>query len=64
MTIERMDDAFGFVVNCDFCSDYFEVDTEYFSEVTQAMRDNGWKYFKDEKGEWTHKCLTCVDDSE
>jgi len=59
MTIEKIDEAFGFVINCDFCPDYFEVDTEHFSEVTQALRDKEWKYFKDENGEWAHKCPVC-----
>lgn len=61
MTIAKIDEAFGFVVNCNFCSDYFEVDTEYFDEVIQELRNTGWKYYKILSGEWVHKCPTCQD---
>lgn len=67
MTIEKMDEHFGYLVvtyevNCDFCSDSFEVEAEYFSEVIQELKDRGWKYFKDEKDEWTHKCPACQEE--
>ena len=67
MTIEKLGEDFGFIspvfqVNCDFCSNYFEVETEYFSKVISEMRDVGWKYFKDENNEWTHKCLDCQEE--
>ena len=59
MTIENMDDAYGFVVNCDFCPDYFEYESEDFLEVVEEVKSRGWKFSKNEKGEWTHKCVAC-----
>jgi len=59
MTIENMEDAYGFSVSCDFCSDYFEYESEDFSEVIEEIKIREWKFSKDEKDEWTHKCPAC-----
>jgi len=57
MTIEK--DDFGFVVNCDFCSDFIEVDSKDFLDAVQALKDNNWKFSKDENGDWIHECIVC-----
>ena len=56
MTIESKQDSF--IVHCDFCSNYLEVDSGDFKDVLKEMRFHGWKTFK-EDDEWVNKCPVC-----
>ena len=48
----------SFVVNCDFCSNYLEVDSTDFNDAIKEVKWKGWKTFvKDD--EWINKCPVC-----
>jgi len=49
----------SFIVNCDFCSDYLEVDSTDFKDVLKEMKFNNWKTLKDKDGEWVNQCPVC-----
>lgn len=50
-----------YVAECDFCSEYHETDEDDFIEAVNAIKDEGWKVFK-ENGEWKHMCPSCRED--
>ena len=54
MTIER--EGIGFIVECDKCSNYFNVDSEFFQDAVDELKREGWKIRKDENDEWIHIC--------
>jgi len=59
-----IDKKFGgaYEVFCDFCDHVEEIDTDGdFQELLDQMKENGWENFKDEDGEWEHKCPICVE---
>jgi len=58
MSIER--DGLSITVECDGagCTDYLLVDSEFFGDVLQKIKDNGWKS-KKQDGEWYHFCPEC-----
>ena len=58
MTLENV--IFGFVMECDFCSEYIDLDTDDFQEAIDMAKDYGWKIRKVD-GEWVHVCPACVD---
>ena len=48
----------SFIVNCDFCSNYLEVESTDFKDVLKEMRFYGWRtLWKDD--EWMNKCPVC-----
>lgn len=57
MTIEPL--AGSFVVHCDSCPGYLEVDTPVFSALVKQIKFKGWKIYKDKDGKWSHKCVAC-----
>ena len=59
MTIER--EHGGFVVSCDSCSNYLEVDSpdKVWSDATDEINNNNWRTRKVD-GEWTHTCDSCL----
>ena len=59
MSIEK--EWFGFVVNCDGCSDYYTHDIpEDFIGAIDAVKSYGWKMRKDDDGAWEHFCPECA----
>lgn len=58
--IEYYDNVY--YVNCDFCEyqGFFEFGEDEFAGMIEEMKESGWKVFKDENDEWTHKCPDCV----
>ena len=59
MTLEK--DTFGFVMECDSCSNYISLDTdEWFQEAIAMAKDYGWKIRKIDD-EWVHVCPVCVE---
>ena len=56
MTIQPRRNSFD--VNCDFCSNYLEVDSDDFKDVLKEMKFYGWKTFKKDN-EWVNKCPAC-----
>lgn len=55
------------VAECDDCG----TDTEHqlqgcrdFLEFVAELKDDGWKVFKDEDGEWRHLCPDCVGETD
>jgi len=57
MTISK--DTFGMLVECDKCSEYFDVDSDDFSDAVDELKAWGWKIRK-EDDEWVHVCSSCV----
>lgn len=52
---------FGFVINCDECSNYLNCDVyEDFGGAIQMAKDEGWKIRKID-GEWQHFCPVCAE---
>lgn len=53
----------GFVVYCDECSDEtHETDAEEWGDMLAEIRAEGWRVYKDDAGDWTHACPSCVED--
>ena len=48
----------SFIVNCDFCSDYLEVDSTDFKDAIKEMKFHNWKTFKKDD-EWVNQCPVC-----
>jgi hypothetical protein len=62
MTIDKVVGGFtGFDIECDTCgkTQYLDFDWESFREAVAEAKENGWRSYKDEDGEWRHKCPEC-----
>lgn len=44
---------------CDSCGEDREVAGRW-RDVWQDLKEDGWRSFKDDDGEWRHKCPDCV----
>ena len=65
MTIKRNESPeSGFIVMCDFCSNYEEMECVIWHEVIERMKQDGWRNFKNKDGEWVSKCPVCMDNYE
>lgn len=51
-------DESTFSVECDDCGESEEIDGQ-FDDCVDFMRENGWKSFKDEDGDWVNLCNVC-----
>lgn len=47
------------VFECDECEDTFDTDTDNFEEAVKAVKDKGWRMFKNKNGDWEHYCSEC-----
>ena len=56
MTIESKQNSF--IVNCDFYSNYLEVDSTDFNELLKEMKFYGWKTLRKD-GDWVNQCPAC-----
>ena len=56
MTIQSKQSSF--IVNCDSCPDYLEVDSTDFKDVLKEMKFHNWKTFKKDD-EWVNQCPAC-----
>jgi len=52
--------VFGFVVSCDGCSFYEEVEVLEFRELIGRMKKEGWVMRKDGQDVWMHYCPVCA----
>jgi len=53
---------FGFIIDCDKCSNFLNCDTyEDFRGAIDMAKDEGWKITKDEEGDWIHLCPICAE---
>jgi len=50
----------GYTLTCDHCEEEEELDDSDFQEVVDWARDNGWKTFRDESGNWVNHCPDCA----
>jgi len=48
----------SFIVNCDSCPEYLEVDSTDFKDALKEMKFYGWKTFK-KNDEWVNQCPVC-----
>lgn len=47
------------IFTCDFCgADYSAAGS--FKDAWEAAKEDGWRCFKDEDGDWVHKCDECM----
>lgn len=44
---------------CDECGDTFEA-AGRFKDVWEIARDDGWRCFKADDGDWQHRCPGCA----
>ena len=58
MSIERA--FFGYVIDCDFCPNFLNCDTEFFRDAIDMAKGDGWKMRKQDD-EWIHICPVCVE---
>ena len=56
VSIERIDDGLGYVVECDKCSSFIGIDSEDFTDAVDTAKQQGWKIRKDKDGDWIHLC--------
>lgn len=47
-----------YVVECDFCSNYFDTEEHDWVEAIRRLKDAGWKITK-KNDEWLHQCDAC-----
>lgn len=59
MTISPNRDSF--IIHCDSCSEYLEVESTNFSDAITYIKLNNWKTFKGKDGKWEQKCKACQD---
>jgi hypothetical protein len=59
MTIER--EGLSFMVECDKCSNYELVDTEFFDSMIREIKEKGWRISKGKYDEWKHICPVCAE---
>ena len=60
MTIERVA---GYVVfHCDKCSESLDTEDEDFTEAWQGAKSEGWRSFKNKRGQWEHSCPSCTEE--
>ncbi len=45
---------------CDVCNDEYEIESHDFKDAWESAKDDGWRCFKDEDGDWVHRCPDCV----
>ena len=67
MTIEQTQGGFmGFDIECNICgtNEYLDFDWENFRAAVADAKERGWKIYKNEDGEWCHKCPECVKQGE
>lgn len=64
MTIQS--ETYIWLVECDNCETTEEFDRpskdfdqEYFFEMVQQLKEDGWQIFKDSLGYWNHLCPEC-----
>ena len=57
MTIESKRGSY--VVHCDFCTEFLEIEVEKFDNFLKEMRGLYWKTLKNSEGEWVNKCPVC-----
>jgi hypothetical protein len=50
----------GFDIECDKCGQAENFDRTYFRDFIADAKSEGWKMVRDEAGDWTHLCPTCV----
>jgi len=51
---------FGYVINCDKCSNYLNCDVyDDFQGAIDLAKEKGWKIRKDKNGDWEHICPVC-----
>jgi predicted P-loop ATPase len=58
MTVNRAKGEIEFV--CDFCMESAVTDESKFEEIWKDLKERGWRAFKRNEWEWTHKCPTCI----
>lgn len=52
----------SFIVHCDFCPEYFEVESDDFKEARREIKFRYWQTLKDHKDDWVNKCLACQEE--
>lgn len=58
--------SYGFEFSCDSCGEVWEPPKlgrgslrRDFSECWEMAKEDGWRAFKDSRGEWQHRCQDC-----
>jgi hypothetical protein len=51
------------MVECDKCSNYELVDTEFFDSMIREIKEKGWKIRRGKYDEWKHICPVCMEES-
>ncbi len=59
--IEQDGDFGHFVINCDECPESVEIHEDGWSGMIDALKELGWRTFKDDSGGWNHVCPACVE---
>jgi len=61
MTIQPKQSSF--IVHCDTCTAYIEVDSPDVKDLMKAIKFRGWNTYEerncDKSGKWSHKCPVC-----
>ncbi len=58
MSSEKEDQLVRFI--CDNCDEQLEINSHSFKDAWESARDDhGWRTFKDNDGEWQHRCKEC-----
>lgn len=59
--IEREKGTHNVIFYCDGCIEYFESETEDFSEAIEKLKAEKWMITKDEQDDiWEHFCPECA----
>jgi len=57
MTIDRQ--GTGYVVHCDFCPEYLEMESDDSEYVMSELKRIGWHFQKDDNDCWENVCPVC-----
>jgi len=58
LTIER--NEYSYIIHCDHCSEYLEIETDDWEMVKEEMKMQGWRIQKDENDCWENVCSVCA----
>jgi hypothetical protein len=49
-------------LTCGYCGETIDRETE--NEVYLAAQESGWRYVKDDLGNWHNACPSCIEDDD
>lgn len=58
MSLDRIKGSIVFI--CDTCDDSLDTESQDFIVAREQLRETGWKTFRNQDGDYAHKCSGCL----